>query len=142
MGISNYYPNSLLSKPGVCTSTTRPAAPYEGQTIYETDTDLIQVWKGASWIEVPSGPPQLRQALQAQSTQIIVNSTTWTTIVSRAITTQRPNATLVCHFSGDHNANDNSAWKRVGWFLNGTLQHFVITSETTAGFPVSWRYMV
>jgi hypothetical protein len=37
-------------KPGVCTSTTRPSAPYEGQMIYETDTDRILVYNGSSWI--------------------------------------------------------------------------------------------
>ncbi len=37
-------------KPGVCTSTTRPSAPYEGQMIYETDTDRILVYNGSSWV--------------------------------------------------------------------------------------------
>ncbi len=34
---------------GVCTSTSRPASPFVGQTIYETDTGAILVWKGSSW---------------------------------------------------------------------------------------------
>lgn len=38
-----------LLRTGVCTSTTRPASPYSGQTIYETDTGAILVWKGSSW---------------------------------------------------------------------------------------------
>lgn len=36
-------------KPGVCTSTTRPASPFVGQTIYETDTNRMLVWNGSSW---------------------------------------------------------------------------------------------
>lgn len=36
-------------RPGVCTSTTRPVTPYEGQMIYETDTDLLLIWNGTSW---------------------------------------------------------------------------------------------
>lgn len=36
----------------VCTSTTRPASPAEGQLIYETDTDLYQMWNGSAWREV------------------------------------------------------------------------------------------
>ena len=36
-------------QPGVCTSTTRPSAPYTGQTIYETDTNLLRVWTGSAW---------------------------------------------------------------------------------------------
>ena len=37
-------------RPGVCTSTTRPTAPYEGQHIYETDTDIEYVWNGSAWV--------------------------------------------------------------------------------------------
>lgn len=49
MGLSNYVPSSRISQAGVCTSTTRPAGPYEGQIIYETDTDRTLVWNGSSW---------------------------------------------------------------------------------------------
>lgn len=40
---------SLAFKPGVCTSATRPASPYEGQLIYETDTDSVAFWDGSYW---------------------------------------------------------------------------------------------
>jgi hypothetical protein len=33
----------------VCTSSTRPASPNEGMTIYETDTKLYQVYSGTTW---------------------------------------------------------------------------------------------
>lgn len=36
-------------KPGVCTSTTRPASPYDGQVVYETDTDRVVAYNGAAW---------------------------------------------------------------------------------------------
>ncbi len=52
MAISN---NARGSQPGVCTSTTRPTAPYEGQMIYETDTDLTYVWGGSAWQQVSGG---------------------------------------------------------------------------------------
>lgn len=32
-----------------CTSTTRPASPSEGMTIYETDTDQYLTYTGAAW---------------------------------------------------------------------------------------------
>lgn len=38
---------------GVCTSTTRPSAPYEGQVIYETDTDKLLVWDASAWKPLP-----------------------------------------------------------------------------------------
>ena len=43
--------NSLSTgfRPGVCTSSTRPTAPYTGQMIFETDTSAILFWNGTSW---------------------------------------------------------------------------------------------
>ena len=46
MAISN---NNTGIRTGVCTSSTRPTAPYEGQMIYETDTDTVVVWNGTAW---------------------------------------------------------------------------------------------
>jgi len=46
MTISN---NASALRPGVCTSSTRPTTPYEGQVIYETDTDKLLAWNGSSW---------------------------------------------------------------------------------------------
>ena len=51
MAISN---NNTGIRTGVCTSTTRPTAPYEGQHIYETDTDIMLVWSGSAWVEIAS----------------------------------------------------------------------------------------
>ena len=50
MPLSNYLAPSAIAKPGVCTSSTRPASPYEGQVIYETDTDRTLVWNGSGWV--------------------------------------------------------------------------------------------
>jgi hypothetical protein len=47
MTISN---NASALRPGVCTSITRPTNPYEGQIIYETDTDRVLVWNGSTWL--------------------------------------------------------------------------------------------
>jgi hypothetical protein len=60
MPISNYVPTSVIARPGVCTSLARPASPYEGQAIYETDTDKIFVWRGAAW-NPPWNPETLNE---------------------------------------------------------------------------------
>jgi hypothetical protein len=39
--------------PIVCTSSTRPATPTEGMSIYETDTDLRYEYDGSSWVPSP-----------------------------------------------------------------------------------------
>lgn len=51
MAISNL---SSGLRPGICTSSNRPTSPYEGQVIYETDTDRALVWGGSSWIRITS----------------------------------------------------------------------------------------
>jgi len=36
----------------ICTSSTRPASPFAGQQIYETDTNLVYVYSGSAWVKV------------------------------------------------------------------------------------------
>jgi hypothetical protein len=55
MPISNHVPNSRISQAGVCTSTTRPSSPYEGQVIYETDTNRTLVWDNSAWVDPSTG---------------------------------------------------------------------------------------
>jgi hypothetical protein len=37
-------------RPGVCTSTSRPSAPFDGMVIYETDTDKVAVYDSSAWV--------------------------------------------------------------------------------------------
>lgn len=59
MAISN---SASGFRPGVCTSTTRPQAPFNGQVIYETNTGQTLVWQGTEWIMLTSAaqPPGLQ----------------------------------------------------------------------------------
>ena len=50
MPLSSVLGAQSLVRPGVCTSTTRPASPFEGQTVYETDTDRLATWDGSAWV--------------------------------------------------------------------------------------------
>ena len=55
MTISNFGAAGV--RPGVCTSTTRPTTPYNGQVIYETDTGRALVWDGTAWEYLATGTP-------------------------------------------------------------------------------------
>ena len=57
-------------KQGVCTSTTRPTGPYEGQMIYETDTDMVAIWNGSAWRYIAATTPTNGTVLQVASTTI------------------------------------------------------------------------
>ena len=49
MAISGITGAQSVIRPGVCTSSTRPASPYDGQVIYMTDVDQTAVWDGSQW---------------------------------------------------------------------------------------------
>lgn len=73
--------NSLSTgfRPGVCTSSTRPTTPYEGQVIYETDTDKTLVWNGSAWVVVGNatgGGSNVRLAYQTTTSNYSVSSST------------------------------------------------------------------
>lgn len=72
MAISN---NSRGMQPGVCTSTTRPTAPYEGQMIYETDTDKTLFWNASAWVNVNSVSPAFTGTPTAPTAAAGTNST-------------------------------------------------------------------
>lgn len=52
MPLSSQIGSSRVGKPGVCTSLTRPASPYQGMNIYETDTGKTLLWNGSAWVIV------------------------------------------------------------------------------------------
>jgi len=53
--------------PGVCTSATRPASPFQGQVIFETDTNRLLVWNGSVWV-IPNSTTQNPTGLELITT--------------------------------------------------------------------------
>jgi len=78
MAISNLTQGN---RPGICTSTTRPTAPYEGQLIYTTDLDTLEIWNGSAWRILGLGTPASGSVLQVQSTTL---ATIWSASVASA----------------------------------------------------------
>lgn len=80
MGLSNQIGASSLIKPGVIDSAaTRPASPYEGQMVYQKDTDRVYVWSGAAWVYLYGNTPYCkvnRTATSAMASNVVV---TWDT---------------------------------------------------------------
>jgi hypothetical protein len=70
-------------QPTIVTSSTRPASPYEGQFIYETDTDGTFYWTGAVWsaLTIPAVP-------WISLTGLLVGG--WVAFESPAVTWQAP----------------------------------------------------
>ena len=76
--------NSLSTgfRPGVCTSSTRPTAPYEGQQIYETDTDKTLVWTGSAWLYLSTPQTSEIGAWQTWTPTITPQAGTFTTVTT------------------------------------------------------------
>ena len=80
-------------KAGVCTSSTRPSNPYEGQMIYETDTDLLRIWDGASWVETVSMLTKAPRGI----VQLVQSTGTTTATGTEAVTLTLPSFTAVAN---------------------------------------------
>lgn len=75
MGLTQQIGASSLIKPGVCTSSTRPASPYTGQCIFETDTNKLLVWNGTAWV-IPNSPAQNSTGLELITTGALSSTST------------------------------------------------------------------
>jgi hypothetical protein len=76
MGITQQIGASSLIKAGVIENTAnRPASPYEGQVIFQKDTDQLLVWNGTAWV-IPNSPAQNPQGLELVKTQTIGSGVT------------------------------------------------------------------
>jgi hypothetical protein len=74
MPLSSVVGAQSIVKPGVCTSSTRPASPYVGQCIYETDTLLAKVWTGSSWADYPPGKADLSYVNTQDATKLTAST--------------------------------------------------------------------
>lgn len=71
MGITQQIGASSLIKPGVVDSAAaRPASPYEGQVIFQKDTDQLLVWNGTAWV-IPNQTTQNPEGLELIKVQTI-----------------------------------------------------------------------
>lgn len=72
---------SGLGGVAVCTSATRPAAPYAGQVIFETDTNFLKVWSGSAWEDIVAtgaGTNWTPTVTQSGSVTVTVNRAKYT----------------------------------------------------------------
>lgn len=78
-------------KPGVVTSSNRPANPYDGMMIYETDTNLVRIWNGTTWKTLSYSDYTNGSVIQVQSTTktdtySLSTTNTWTAITGFEVT--------------------------------------------------------
>jgi len=127
MPITNYLPSSRLIQPGVCTSSTRPASPFEGQVIYETNTRQTLVWQGTAWVMLTDAdtPPGL-QLVKAQTVGSGVASVTVTDAFSAEWDNYR-----VLYIGGTQSADSNIDLQLAG-SSSGYNSVLLYTSSTSS----------
>lgn len=120
----------------ICTSSTRPSSPFQGQWIYETDTSRNYQWTGTAW------SMQTKVAVALASAAAQTSMATGATLTGMT-TTQTFNGLPVfvnCQAMFDGPAVGN--WIAIGVYLDGTLQQYtraayLRTSEANFHLPIS-----
>ena len=83
MGITNNIPPSRLIQPGVVdNAAARPASPFEGQAVYQKDTDAVLVWNGTAWYPNWNMPWGIVSIVSNGATTISLPSATETTLLT------------------------------------------------------------
>ncbi len=103
MGITQNTGASSLIKPGVIDNTAaRPASPYEGQVIFQKDTDQLLVWNGTAWV-IPNQTTQNPEGLE------LVATTTFTTtanpFINGCFSSSYQNYRVILNITGSNNSN-------------------------------------
>jgi hypothetical protein len=134
--------NSLSTgfRPGVCTSSTRPTAPYEGQMIFETDTDRMYIWNGSTWV-IPNSPAQNPTGLELVAPTSVAGTgvtVSGSLVTFSAATTVRLNGVFSSTYTNyrvvwDTSTNVGGGEIRIVYYSGG--------SALTAGYTSAGLYM-
>jgi len=120
---------------GVFTSSTRPTTPYEGQVIYETDTDLSYVWGGAAWQQVSGGTAVGNSGLvyigaySASATTLFIDGCFTSTYNNYMIVFESTNVTATGSFMFKLRASSTAATNN---YYYGGLQYFTNAAAAAA----------
>lgn len=131
-------------KPGVVTSSNRPANPYDGMMIYETDTNLVRIWNGTAWKTLAYSDATNGTVLQTTTgtttTQKTHSGSTWVdTNLAASITPLSTSSKILVI------ANQAGIWKQssdTSCMLRLMRDSTEISFFTTAGYTASSAYNV
>jgi len=139
MGIASNNPANVTA--GVCTSLTKPNNPYEGQMVYVTDLDELQVWNGTVWFTLYVDITPLEADIaQAEADIITINNTLTvygTNISSNASAIADINSQLTI-FESEIDANA-SAIANAGTLPAGGADGQVLVKRTENDYQANWE---
>lgn len=128
MGISGYLPSSRISQAGVVADTAnRPASPYEGQVLYQKDTNQLLVYDGSAWVMIAdTDEPSGMQLVKTQTIGSAVSSVT----VTNAFSSTYDNY-LITITGGASSVGDNGRLK----LGSSTSQHYGLVMYASYALP-------
>lgn len=119
MGLSSQLAPSAIARPGViANAAARPASPYDGQVIYQQDTDQAYVWNGSAWVLLSTGtanPPGLEFIKTGTVTNAADSGSTFRSIFTSSYDSYR----VVCHTM---NAHTNGAQPRMSLYYSTSTE--------------------
>lgn len=139
MGIASNNPANVSA--GVCTSTTRPNNPYEGQMVYVTDLDELQVWNGLVWFTLYVDITPIESALEAAQDDIDAIDATLVTygsnIASNASAIASIQSDLII-FDSQIDANA-SAIANIPLIPAGGMTGQVLAKTASGNYAMTWQ---
>jgi len=143
MPFSSVLGASSAIKPGVCTSTTRPSVPYEGQLIYETDTDRVAAYNGSAWFYThSSGLVFITGSTFTNVTSVSLAANTFSStyrnykVVFVADPVDNTSITMRFRTGG---VDDSSAFYNAGGrFVNNVGTQYDITTSSGTALPLAF----
>jgi len=131
---------------GVCTSTTRPTNPYDGQVIYETDTDKTLVWNSSGWVFLSTSTAN-PVGLELVATSTFTNSTNM--LMSNCFTSAYDNYSVtinITSFSAPTGvfmrlANGSTVDASSVYIMGGYISYMgssILTATNSGGVTTDW----
>jgi hypothetical protein len=135
MPLSSVVGAQSIIKPGVCTSTTRPASPYDGQVIYETDTDKTLVYNGTGWVFLSTSRanPVGLDLVKTQTVGTAVSSVTVSDAFSSSYDSYKIIATGVAA-TGNGNVTFQLSGLTTAYYGNLVYANWVSATPQSAGY--------
>ena len=131
MGISQQIGASSLIKAGVVDNTAnRPASPYEGQVIFQKDTDQLLVWDGTAWV-MPNKPSQNPDGLELVTTCTVASTGGTSATVSNGVVTVGTGNTTVTVSNAFSSTYDNYLITVSGGVSSVSADNLGLTMGTT-----------
>lgn len=138
-------------RPGVCTSTTRPGSPFDGQLIYETDTNRVAVYDTNTWVyKTPASTTgSVLQVVHATKTDTFsaavgVGSTTavtgFTASITPSATSSRVLVMVDAQLTHQNNAAIHGRLTRGGVAIGGATGDAASNRQRVSGVTTGSNY--